>query len=128
MISWNSSKWNQNPRTPYQLVKLEKPLITKAMWRNIASQALYQATISVAFQFKGQTFPGISNKVSKTVIFNSFVLCLVFNQVNARELEKKNVFKSIHWNPLFWVSMGVILILQVALIEIAHIIVGNAVV
>ena len=33
---------------------------------------------------------------------------------------KKNVFKSIHRNPLFWVSMGVILILQVALIEIAH--------
>ena len=107
-------------------LKQTKPLITKAMWRNIVSQALYQATISVAFQFKGQTIPGISNKVSKTIIFNSFVLCQVFNQVNARELEKKNVFKSIHRNPLFWVSMGVILILQVALIEIAHIIVGNA--
>ena len=107
-------------------LKQTKPLITKAMWRNIVSQALYQATISVAFQFKGQTIPGISNKVSKTIIFNSFVLCQVFNQVNARELEKKNVFKSIHRNPLFWVSMGVILILQVAFIEIAHIIVGNA--
>ncbi|XP_030969370.1 putative calcium-transporting ATPase 13, plasma membrane-type isoform X2 [Quercus lobata] len=107
-------------------LKQTKPLITKAMWRNIVSQALYQVTISVAFQFKGQTIPGISNKVSKTIIFNSFVLCQVFNQVNARELEKKNVFKSIHRNPLFWVSVGVILILQVAFIEIAHIIVGNA--
>ena len=107
-------------------LKQTKPLITKAMWRNIVSQALYQVTISVAFQFKGQTIPGISNNVDKTIIFNSFVLCQVFNQVNARELEKKNVFKSIHRNPLFWVSMGVILILQVAFIEIAHIIVGNA--
>uniref|UniRef100_A0A7N2LT81 Cation-transporting P-type ATPase C-terminal domain-containing protein n=1 Tax=Quercus lobata TaxID=97700 RepID=A0A7N2LT81_QUELO len=107
-------------------LKQTKPLITKAMWRNIVSQALYQVTISVAFQFKGQTIPGISNKVSKTIIFNSFVLCQVFNQVNARELEKKNVFKSIHRNPLPWVSVGVILILQVAFIEIAHIIVGNA--
>ncbi|KAL0012129.1 hypothetical protein SO802_007237 [Lithocarpus litseifolius] len=106
--------------------KQTKPLITKAMWRNIVSQALYQVTISVAFQFKGQIIPGISNKDSKTIIFNSFVLCQVFNQVNARELEKKNVFKSIHRNPLFWVSVGVILILQVAFIEIAHIIVGNA--
>nr|POE71761.1 calcium-transporting atpase 12, plasma membrane-type [Quercus suber] len=107
-------------------LKQTKPLITKAMWRNIVSQALYQVTISVAFQFKGQTIPGISNKISKTIIFNSFVLCQVFNQVNARELEKKNVFKSIHRNPLFWVSVGVVLILQVAFIEIAHIIVGNA--
>ncbi|KAL4628142.1 hypothetical protein ACB092_05G215000 [Castanea dentata] len=103
-----------------------KTLITKAMWRNIVSQALYQVTISVAFQFKGKTIPGISNKDSKTIIFNSFVLCQVFNQVNARELEKMNVFKGIHRNPLFWVSVGVILILQVAFIEIAHIIVGNA--
>ncbi|KAF3966777.1 hypothetical protein CMV_009149 [Castanea mollissima] len=107
-------------------LKQTKQLITKAMWRNIVSQALYQVTISVAFQFKGQTIPGISNKDSKTIIFNSFVLCQVFNQVNARELEKKNVFRSIHRNPLFWVSVGVILILQVAFIEIAHIIVGNA--
>nr|XP_023887495.1 putative calcium-transporting ATPase 13, plasma membrane-type isoform X2 [Quercus suber]POE67329.1 calcium-transporting atpase 12, plasma membrane-type [Quercus suber] len=107
-------------------LKQTKPLITKAMWRNIVSQALYQVTISVAFQFKGKTIRGISNKVNKTIIFNSFVLCQVFNQVNARELEKKNVFKSIHRNPLFWISVGVILILQVAFIEIAHIIVGNA--
>ncbi|KAL0012132.1 hypothetical protein SO802_007240 [Lithocarpus litseifolius] len=107
-------------------LKQTKPLITKAMRRNIVSQALYQVTISVAFQFKGQTIPGISNEVSKTIIFNSFVLCQAFNQVNARELEKKNVFKSIHRNPFFWVSVGVVLILQVAFIEIAHIILGNA--
>ncbi|XP_075665864.1 calcium-transporting ATPase 12, plasma membrane-type-like [Castanea sativa] len=107
-------------------LKQTKPLITKAMRRNMVSQALYQVTISVAFQFKGKTILGISNEVSKTIIFNSFVLCQACNQVNTRELEKKNLFKSIHRNPLLWVSVGVILILQVAFIEIAHIIVGNA--
>ena len=70
-----------------------QPLITKAMWRNIVSQALYQTAISMFFQFKGQTILGINKKVSDTIIFNSFVLCQVFNIINARELEKKNVFR-----------------------------------
>ncbi|XP_059437056.1 calcium-transporting ATPase 12, plasma membrane-type-like [Corylus avellana] len=102
-----------------------EPLITKAMWRNLVSQALYQTAISVFFQSKGQTILGISKKVSETIIFNSFVLCQVFNIVNARELEKKNVFRGIHRNPWIWVAVCVILVLQVAFIEIAHILIGN---
>ncbi|KAK7846101.1 calcium-transporting atpase 12 [Quercus suber] len=112
----------QGPRKAEQ----PEPLITKAMCRNIVSQALYQVAMLVTFQFKGQTIPGISNEVSKTLIFNSFVMCQVFNQVNAREVEKKNVFKSIHQNPLFGVAVGLNLVLQVAFIEIAHILAGNA--
>ena len=42
-----------------------EPLITKAMWRNIVSQALYQTAISVFFQSKGQIILGISKKVSE---------------------------------------------------------------
>jgi Ca2+-transporting ATPase len=102
-----------------------EPLITKAMWRNLASQALCQTAISVLFQIKGQAIMGINKKVSETIIFNSFVLCQVFNIVNARELEKKNVFRGIHRNPWFWVAVGVILVLQVAYIETAHILIGN---
>ncbi|XP_062160989.1 calcium-transporting ATPase 9, plasma membrane-type-like [Alnus glutinosa] len=102
-----------------------EPLITKAMWRNLASQALYQTAILVLFQFKGQAIMGISKKVSESIIFNSFVLCQVFNIVNEREPEKKNVFRGIHRNPWFWVAVGVILVLQVAYIETAHILIGN---
>ncbi|CAL9015015.1 unnamed protein product [Prunus brigantina] len=112
---------------------MEKPpvrptdwLISKAMWRNIVSQALYQSAILVSFQLKGQTVPGISKKVSESIVFNSFVLCQVFNQVNSRELEKKNVFRDILHNQWFWVSVGGTLVLQVAFIEISHILVGNA--
>ncbi|KAG2688585.1 hypothetical protein I3760_09G102800 [Carya illinoinensis] len=103
-----------------------KPLITKPMWRNLVSQVLYQVAILLAFQFKGQAILHISEKVSKTIIFNSFVLCQVFNQVNARELEKKNAFRGIHRNILFWVAVGVTLVLQVAFIEIAHLVSGCA--
>uniref|UniRef100_A0A2N9IK13 Uncharacterized protein n=1 Tax=Fagus sylvatica TaxID=28930 RepID=A0A2N9IK13_FAGSY len=98
-----------------------EPLITKAMWRNLVIQALYQAAIIVSFQFKGQTILDVSEEVNQTIIFNSFVLCQVFNLVNAREVEKKNVFKGIHQNPLFWVSVGVFLALQMAFTETTHI-------
>ncbi|XP_059438270.1 calcium-transporting ATPase 12, plasma membrane-type-like [Corylus avellana] len=107
------------------LMRQSGPLITKAMWRNLVSQALYQVAILLTFQFKGQAILGISQKVSQTIIFNSFVLCQVFNQVNSRELEKKNVFRGIHRNPFFWVAVVGILVLQVCFIEIAHILVDD---
>lgn len=102
------------------------PLITKGMWRNHVTQVLYQVVILVAFQFKGQAIMHISKEVSETIIFNSFVLCQVFNQVNARELERKNVLRGIHRNPLFWVGVGATLGVQVAFIEIAHIVTSGA--
>ncbi|KAK9933858.1 hypothetical protein M0R45_021032 [Rubus argutus] len=108
------------------LVKRTESLISQAMWRNIISQALYQTVILVTFQFKGPTLPGIGKKVTESIVFNSFVLCQVFNQVNSRELEKKNVFRGIFHNLLFWVAVGVILVLQEIFVETAHILVGNA--
>ena len=107
-------------------MRQSEPLISKAMWRNLVSQALYQVTILVTFQFKGEAILGISKGVSKTIIFNTFFLCQVFNQVNARELERKNIFRDIHSNPWFLVAVVVIVGLQVAFIEIAHFFVSNA--
>ncbi|XP_050371602.1 calcium-transporting ATPase 12, plasma membrane-type-like [Argentina anserina] len=107
-------------------VKRTESLISKPMWRNIISQALYQTAILVSFLYKGPAIPGISKKVSESIVFNGFVLCQVFNQVNSRELEKKNIFRGIFSNVWFWVALGAILMLQVGFVEIAHIVVGNA--
>ncbi|XP_041025276.1 putative calcium-transporting ATPase 13, plasma membrane-type [Juglans microcarpa x Juglans regia] len=96
------------------------------MWGKLFNQTLYQTTILVTFQFKGQAILRICKNVSETMIFNSFVLCQVFNLVNARELEKKNVFRGIHHHRLFVVAVIVILVLQFAFIEIENILVGNA--
>ncbi|KAL6200874.1 hypothetical protein ACLB2K_024589 [Fragaria x ananassa] len=107
-------------------IKRNESLISKPMWRNIVSQALYQTAILVTFQYKGRSIPGISKKVSESIVFNSFVLCQVFNQVNSRELEKKNVFRGIFRNLWFWMAVVATLTLQVAFVEVAHIVVGNA--
>ncbi|KAJ7967812.1 Calcium-transporting ATPase [Quillaja saponaria] len=106
-------------------VRRNEPLITKTMWRNIISQALYQAATLVTFQFKGKAILGISNEVSKTIIFNSFIICQVFNQVSARELKQKNVFTRNFLHLWFWVAVAAIMVLQVAFQEFANKLAGN---
>ncbi|XP_062088135.1 calcium-transporting ATPase 12, plasma membrane-type-like [Humulus lupulus] len=112
-------------------IRTNEPLISKAMCRNIIIQALYQTTILVTFQFKGHYllhFLRIHKRqqhVSKPMIFNSFVLCQIFNQVNSRELEKINVWKGIHRNPWFSLAMVFVLGLQASFIEVAHVLVGD---
>ncbi|XP_039155496.1 putative calcium-transporting ATPase 13, plasma membrane-type [Eucalyptus grandis] len=76
-----------------------EPLITNIMWRNVVAQATYQMAILVTLQFKGESIFGADEAVKRTLIFNVFVLCQVFNEFNARKLEKK-VFKGIHKNKL----------------------------
>ncbi|KAL4628149.1 hypothetical protein ACB092_05G215500 [Castanea dentata] len=103
-----------------------EPLINMAIWRNVVIQVLYQLGVLVTCQFKGQTIIGINKKVSNTIIFNIFVLCQVCNIINARQVGNKNVLQHFSRNPLFLLAVGVILVLQVAFIEIAHILVANA--
>ncbi|XP_031272648.1 putative calcium-transporting ATPase 13, plasma membrane-type [Pistacia vera] len=94
-----------------------KPLITNVMWRNLLAQALYQIAILLTLQFRGQSIFGVNEKVKDTLIFNIFVLCQVFNEFNARKLEKKNVFKGIHKNKLFLGIIAITIILQVLMVE-----------
>ncbi|RVW23010.1 putative calcium-transporting ATPase 13, plasma membrane-type [Vitis vinifera] len=93
-----------------------EPLITNIMWRNLLAQALYQIVVLLTLHFKGQSIFGV-NKEKDTLIFNTSVLCQVFNEFNARELEKKNVFEGIHKNKLFLGIVGLAIILQVVMVE-----------
>ncbi|KAA8537013.1 hypothetical protein F0562_029491 [Nyssa sinensis] len=94
-----------------------EPLITKVMWRNLIAQALYQVTVLLILQFKGSSIFGVNEEVKDTLIFNSFVLCQVFNEFNARKLEKKNIFTGILKNKLFLGIIGMTIVLQVVMVE-----------
>ncbi|KAF3943159.1 hypothetical protein CMV_030252 [Castanea mollissima] len=94
-----------------------EPLITNIMWRNLLAQALYQIIILLTLQFKGESIFGVTEKVNDTLIFNTFVICQVFNEFNARKLEKKNVFKGIHRNKLFLGIIAITIVLQVVMVE-----------
>jgi Ca2+-transporting ATPase len=93
------------------------PLITNIMWRNLLAQASYQIIVLLTLQFKGESIFGVTEKVNDTLIFNTFVLCQVFNEFNARKLEKKNVFKGIHKNRLFLGIIVITIVLQVVMVE-----------
>ncbi|EEF45219.1 putative calcium-transporting ATPase 13, plasma membrane-type [Ricinus communis] len=94
-----------------------EPLITNIMWKNLLAQAFYQIAVLLTLQFKGKSIFGVTEEVKDTLIFNTFVLCQVFNEFNARKLEKKNVFKGIHKNKLFLGIIGVTIVLQVLMVE-----------
>ncbi|XP_048332903.2 putative calcium-transporting ATPase 13, plasma membrane-type isoform X2 [Ziziphus jujuba] len=93
------------------------PLITNIMWRNLLPQAMYQISVLLILQFKGESIFGVDDKVKDTLIFNTFVLCQVFNEFNARKLEKKNVFKGIHRIRLFMGIIAITIVLQVIMVE-----------
>ncbi|KAF8025149.1 hypothetical protein BT93_F2101 [Corymbia citriodora subsp. variegata] len=94
-----------------------EPLITNVMWRNIVAQATYQMAVLLTLQFKGESIFSVDEGVKRTLIFNAFVLCQVFNEFNARKLEKRNVFEGIMKNKLFLGIIFVTVVLQVVMVE-----------
>ncbi|KAL1539715.1 Calcium-transporting ATPase 12, plasma membrane-type [Salvia divinorum] len=94
-----------------------EPLITNIMWRNLLPQALYQIAVLLFLQFRGRQIFEVNEQVKNTLIFNTFVLCQIFNEFNARSLEKQNVFKGIHRNKLFVGIIGVTIVLQFVMVE-----------
>ncbi|PON73843.1 P-type ATPase [Parasponia andersonii] len=95
----------------------KEPLITRVMWRNLIAHALFQVAVLLTLQFKGKSIFGVDEKVKNTLIFNTFVLCQVFNEFNARKLEKKNIFEGIQKNKLFLAIIGITILLQVLMVE-----------
>ncbi|CAI7835025.1 unnamed protein product [Closterium sp. NIES-53] len=58
--------------------------------------------------------------VRNTMIFNSFVFCQLFNEVNARKPDKLNIFEGLHKNPLFILVLVVSLGFQIIIVEFLH--------
>nr|XP_019708081.2 calcium-transporting ATPase 5, plasma membrane-type [Elaeis guineensis] len=101
-----------------------EPLITNIMWRNLIIQALYQVAILLAFNFGGRSILHMKDdtlehaeKVKNTFVFNTFVLCQIFNEFNARKPDEKNVFHGVTKNHLFMGIVGITVLLQVLIIE-----------
>ncbi|KAG2408535.1 Calcium-transporting ATPase [Vigna angularis] len=55
--------------------------------------------------------------VLNTLIFNTFVFCQVFNEVNSREMEEIDVFKGIWDNHVFIGVLGCTVFFQIVIVE-----------
>ncbi|KAL5231453.1 hypothetical protein ABZP36_030229 [Zizania latifolia] len=95
--------------------------ITRIMWRNILGQGLYQLLVLGTLMFDGKRLLNIGgpdpDRTINTLIFNSFVFCQVFNEINSREMENINVFRGIFKN---WIFVGILastVVFQVTIVE-----------
>ncbi|XP_066321307.1 calcium-transporting ATPase 5, plasma membrane-type-like isoform X2 [Miscanthus floridulus] len=101
-----------------------EPLVTNIMWRNLFIQAVFQVAVLLTLNFKGRDLLHLthdtldhSSKVKNTLIFNTFVLCQVFNEVNSRKPEELNIFAGVSRNHLFLAVVSITVVMQVIIIE-----------
>ncbi|KAE8718601.1 putative calcium-transporting ATPase 6, plasma membrane-type [Hibiscus syriacus] len=95
--------------------------ITKPMWRNVIGQSIYQLIVLGILNFDGKQLLGITGSdatiVLNTVIFNSFVFCQVFNEINSRDIEKINIFRGMFSSWIFIGVMVATVAFQVVIVE-----------
>ncbi|KAL0450163.1 UNVERIFIED_CONTAM: Calcium-transporting ATPase 2, plasma membrane-type [Sesamum latifolium] len=96
--------------------------ISAVMWRNILGQSLFQFIVILFLQAYGKTFFRLhgctdSDLVLNTIIFNTFVFCQLFNEVNSREMEKIDVLDGILDNNVFVMVVGSTIFFQIIIIE-----------
>ncbi|KAJ6864359.1 calcium-transporting ATPase 6 [Populus alba x Populus x berolinensis] len=95
--------------------------ITKTMWRNIFGQSIYQLVILAVLQFDGKRLLRLrgpdATEIVKTVIFNTFVFCQVFNEINSRDIEKINIVRGMFSSWIFLGVMVITVVFQVIIVE-----------
>ncbi|KAK0153456.1 Plasma membrane calcium-transporting ATPase 1 [Merluccius polli] len=89
-----------------------KPLISRTMMKNILGHGIYQLTTIFTLLFAGEKLFDIDcgrnaplhapPSEHYTIVFNTFVLMQLFNEINARKIHgERNVFDGMFNNPIF---------------------------
>ncbi|KNA07320.1 hypothetical protein SOVF_172280 [Spinacia oleracea] len=95
--------------------------ITNIMWRNIIGHSIYQLAALGVLQFNGKQLLNLigpnATKTLNTFIFNTFVFCQVFNEINSRDMEKINVLRGIFKNWVFMAIISSTVMFQVIIVE-----------
>ncbi|UZJ57064.1 hypothetical protein CBS101457_006384 [Exobasidium rhododendri] len=87
------------------------PLITTDMWKMIVGQSVYQFALILTLNFAGKSLLNLNatdavgvireDNLLRSLIFNLYVFCQLFNQINCRSLSRDlNFFSGLHRN--FW--------------------------
>ena len=108
-------------RNPYGRTQA---LISRAMMKNIIGHGVYQITVVFLILFAGPRLFDMDEGTPKnhsfkpsqhyTMIFNTFVLMTVFNEINCRKLHSEhNVFQGIFSSPIFCSTWIISFCLQV---------------
>ncbi|XP_065351522.1 plasma membrane calcium-transporting ATPase 2 isoform X2 [Cloeon dipterum] len=111
-------------RKPYGRTK---PLISRTMMKNILGQGIYQLIVIFTLLFFGdklldiESGRGLPDGVPGehfTIIFNTFVMMTLFNEINARKIHgQRNVFSGIFTNPIFYSIWVATMVSQVLIVQ-----------
>ncbi|XP_067624865.1 plasma membrane calcium-transporting ATPase 3-like [Eurosta solidaginis] len=112
-------------RKPYGRTK---PLISRTMMKNILGQGIYQLFIIFGLLFVGDALLDIESGRGQdlgagptqhfTIIFNTFVMMTMFNEINARKIHgQRNVLEGLFTNPIFYTIWIFTMISQVLIIQ-----------
>ncbi|KAL9656167.1 hypothetical protein ABK040_007784 [Willaertia magna] len=101
-------------------------LITKRMWVSILGQALYQLTVLFVLYYgvlsyrNGAFILARNDDERRTLIFNSFVFCQVFNEYNARKINFEYDIFSGAFKSFYLIGISVLIVLlQAVMINFA---------
>ncbi|KAK7873387.1 hypothetical protein R5R35_000187 [Gryllus longicercus] len=109
-------------RKPYGRTK---SLLSNTMIKSILGNSIYELVVMFTFLFFGEKFLEVENgrglgKSSQhfTMIFNTFVLMTLCNEIAARKLHgERNIFKGLHTNLIFVFIWLASLIVQVLIVQ-----------
>ncbi|XP_041934084.1 plasma membrane calcium-transporting ATPase 1a isoform X3 [Alosa sapidissima] len=105
-----------------------KPLISKTMMKNIFGHAVYQLTIIFSLLFVGEKIFDIDSGRNAplhagpsehyTIVFNTFVMMQLFNEINARKIHgERNVFDGIFNNLIFCSIVFGTFLIQIVIVQ-----------
>ncbi|KAJ3596271.1 hypothetical protein NHX12_002680 [Muraenolepis orangiensis] len=105
-----------------------KPLISRTMMKNILGHGVYQLTIIFTLLFAGEKLFDIDcgrnaplhapPSEHYTIVFNTFVLMQLFNEINSRKIHgERNVFDGMFNNPIFCCIVFSTFIIQIVIVQ-----------
>ncbi|XP_068826109.1 plasma membrane calcium-transporting ATPase 1 isoform X5 [Capricornis sumatraensis] len=105
-----------------------KPLISRTMMKNILGHAFYQLVVVFTLLFAGEKFFDIDSGRNAplhappsehyTIVFNTFVLMQLFNEINARKIHgERNVFEGIFNNAIFCTIVLGTFVVQIIIVQ-----------
>ncbi|KAJ3346499.1 Calcium-transporting ATPase 10, plasma membrane-type [Kappamyces sp. JEL0680] len=103
------------------------PIISPAMFNQIVGQAIYQIVVCLVTYFAGPYwFKNSTEGLTKippggfdtaTIVFNTFIFCQLFNEINCRSITKnQNVFEGFFANPIFHLVLGFSIVCQIIIV------------
>ncbi|KAK4480767.1 hypothetical protein RD792_011617 [Penstemon davidsonii] len=103
-----------------------EPILTSSMVTNISIQALYQVIILFTINFKGMSLFKVNSNQKDAMILNTYIVCQVFAMVNASLLGYNNVIEEMKKKKMLWGIMGIIISIQVLMLEVLKRFLGTA--